>query len=317
MNTTSRKRVGALLAVLLLVGLWAVPASAGPPAPDSPEFGGWVMRKLDDQYRGDQSHAWMKMKVKTEHWSRTMAKEAWSRGTDYSLVRILRPRKEKGTATLKANSDLFTYLNKTGRTIKITSGMMGGSWMGSHFTNDDLIRHSRLSRDYHIKKLRDGNRDGVAVYQFQLTPKPNAPVVWGKLVITVRKADLELRGEQHIVYLIDVGLLGVFVEWSGTLPIGEPVTVRFHLPGNEHAVEATARVAWCNSAGEDARTSRLPSGMGLAFDQISDGDRERIRQRVLDHCRGDLSARRFHPAWPEQWGEESAPPASPGGGVQS
>jgi hypothetical protein len=191
MIKTTRRTTLALLVALLAIGLSPASASAAPPDPSSPGFATYVMSKLDDQYRGEKSHAKMAMEIKTEHWTRKLTMEAWSLGKHYSLVRILKPSKEKGTATLKAKNDLFTFLNKTGRTIKISSGMMGGSWMGSHFTNDDLVRHTRLSRDYHIKKTFDGNRGGVGVYRFTLTPKPDAPVVWGKLVITIRKSDLE------------------------------------------------------------------------------------------------------------------------------
>ena len=120
-----------------------------------------------------------------------MSLETWSLGKQYSLVRILEPKKEKGTATLKADKDLFTYLSKTGRTIKITSGMMGASWMGSHFTNDDLIRNSRLSEDYGIELTFEGDESGREIYRFTLTPKPDAPVVWGRMEVTVRKSDLQ------------------------------------------------------------------------------------------------------------------------------
>ena len=66
------------------------------------------------------------------------------------LARILYPRKEAGTATLRTENNIWNYLPKVDRTIKIPSSMMGGSWMGSHFTNDDLVKHSRLSVDYEI-----------------------------------------------------------------------------------------------------------------------------------------------------------------------
>jgi hypothetical protein len=161
------------------------------PDPRSPEFPRYAMRKLDDLYRGASSHGVMEMKVKTRHWSRSMALESWSLGKDYTLVRILRPRKEKGTATLKARNDLFIYLNKTGKTIKITSGMMGGSWMGSHFTNDDLIKHSRFARDYNIVLSGEGKQGGVKTYSFTLKAKHDAAVVWDRLVVTVRQSDLQ------------------------------------------------------------------------------------------------------------------------------
>ena len=192
---TSIRRFVVLAAVLAVGAPVATPARGEPaqaakseavPDPESPEFVDYVMRRFDDLYRGERSHSLLEMRVKTEHWKRAMAMEAWSLGTEYSLIRILAPKKERGTATLKAGNDLFTYLNKTGRTIKITGGMMGGSWMGSHFTNDDLVRESRLSEDYEIKKTSTETVDGKPQYTFTAIPKPDAPVVWGKVVITVR-----------------------------------------------------------------------------------------------------------------------------------
>jgi hypothetical protein len=165
--------------------------AGNPPGPDSEEFPVYVMNRIDDLYRGLASHGIMEMQVRTRHWSRNMEMETWSLGKDYSLVRILRPRKEKGTATLKAAGDLFTYLSKTDRTIKITSGMMGASWMGSHFTNDDIIHNSRLSEDYDIELDPATSAPEKENYRFTLTPRPDAPVVWGRLEIRVRKQGLQ------------------------------------------------------------------------------------------------------------------------------
>jgi outer membrane lipoprotein-sorting protein len=161
------------------------------PSPDSPEFPRYVMNKVDDQYRGTKSHGVMEMTVQTKHWKRSISMESWSLGEEYSLMRILKPKKERGTATLKAKNDLYTYLSKTDRSIKITANMMGGSWMGSHFTNDDLVRHTRLSDDFHIKLVFKGQEKGQAVYRFSLKPKTDVPVVWGKIEVAVRQSDLQ------------------------------------------------------------------------------------------------------------------------------
>jgi outer membrane lipoprotein-sorting protein len=182
-----------LLALLLVVVLWPAGALAKAkplPDPSAPGFAKEVMRRIDDLYRGESSHGVMEMRVKTRHWKRTMKMEHWSLGTHYSLVRILKPRKERGTSTLKAKNNLFIYLNKTGRTIKISSGMMGGSWMGSHFTNDDLVRNSRLDRDYTIKLRGKGKQGGQEVYNFMLKARRNAATPWDKLEVTVRVKDL-------------------------------------------------------------------------------------------------------------------------------
>ncbi len=169
----------------------AAAATDSLPPPGTPAFARAVLERVDDMHRGDQAHAIMEMEVKTRHWTRSMSLESWSKGKDYSLVRILEPKKDRGTATLKDRHDLFTYLSNTGRTVKIAGAMMGGSWMGSHFTNDDLVHETRLSDDYDIKSLPQEKLDGVPVWRFQLVPHPNRPIVWGKVEVLVRVSDLQ------------------------------------------------------------------------------------------------------------------------------
>jgi len=189
---TMRRR-SLLRGVFAGVVVLALPLGAladDPPAVDSPLFPAWVMDQIDDMHRGQSSHGVMSMTVKTEHWTRKLTMESWSRGEDHSLVRILSPKKERGTATLQNGDDLFTYLSKTGRTIKISGGMMGGSWMGSHFTNNDLVRSSRMVDEYAIVLSGQGTLGGVPQYVFTLTPKPDAAVVWGKIEVTIRQEGL-------------------------------------------------------------------------------------------------------------------------------
>jgi len=128
--------------------------------------------------------------------------------------------------------------------------------------------------------------------------EPTEEVLERLRVPLVRRARLVLRGEAQTAYTLDVGLRGVFVEWPEPLPIGETVELSFHLPGSERAVEAGSRVAWWNPPGESARARRLPGGVGLEFVGLADSDRRRIRDLVVEHWRGDLTSRRFHPAWP-------------------
>ena len=163
----------------------------GKPDPSSPAFITYVMQKIDDMYRGASSQGLMTMKVKTKYWQRSITLESWSLGSEYSLVRIIKPKKEKGTATLKVKDNLFIYLNKTGRTLKVTAERMGGSWMGSHFTNDDLVKHTRFSEDYTVKLLFSGLQKEEEIYRFRLIPKPDAPIVWGKIETEVRQHDLQ------------------------------------------------------------------------------------------------------------------------------
>jgi outer membrane lipoprotein-sorting protein len=148
-----------------------------------------ILDHVDDLFRGASSHGTFSMKVVTAHYTREMVMEGWSKGKDYSLIRILSPRKEQGTATLKADKDIWNYLPKVRRVIKVPSSMMGGSWMGSHFTNDDLIKESRMADDYTHKITFRGDRDGTAAIDLTLTPHDEAAVVWGKVVLSVREGD--------------------------------------------------------------------------------------------------------------------------------
>ena len=144
---------------------------------------------VDRIMRGESSQGISTMEVVTENWNRSMEMQMWSLGTDHALVRILSPRKDAGTATLKAGTEIWNYLPRVDRTIKIPASLMSASWMGAHFTNDDLVKESRLIEDYEITLAYEGDRDGVDVWEFDLIPRPEAPVVWGRIGYQVRKSD--------------------------------------------------------------------------------------------------------------------------------
>ena len=148
-----------------------------------------IIDRVDRLMRGDSSRGVATMEVVTENWEREMTMEIWSLGTEFSLVRLRTPPREAGTATLKAVDDIWNYLPKVDRTIKVPASMMGGAWMGSHFTNDDLVKDSRLIEDYDIEITFDGAGEGVSVWDLRLTPKPEAPVVWGHIEYRVRQDD--------------------------------------------------------------------------------------------------------------------------------
>jgi outer membrane lipoprotein-sorting protein len=144
-----------------------------------------ILTQVDDMWRGESSYAVTTMQVKTEHYQRTMKMQGWSKGKEQTLFIVMQPLREKGTATLKSGNHIYTYLPKTDRTIKLTSGMMMGSWMGSHLTNDDLVKEARLEEDYTATISFEGERDGQNIIEFTLIPRTEAAVVWGKLVLII------------------------------------------------------------------------------------------------------------------------------------
>lgn len=142
-----------------------------------------LIREIEDRHTGRSSRAVMRMQVKTAHWERNLLMNAVSLGRDHFLVRIEEPPKEKGVATLKVDQEVWNYLPKVDRVIKVPPSMMGGSWMGSHITNNDLVKASKIDEDYDFALL--GETD--AVWRIDCIPKPNAAVVWGRIVYLVEK----------------------------------------------------------------------------------------------------------------------------------
>ncbi|RPJ59499.1 MAG: outer membrane lipoprotein-sorting protein [Acidobacteria bacterium] len=179
-------RIWRLSILLILLGI-----VTGPLFPQtSQQRAKEIIDRVDRMLRGDSSVGRVEMTVATRQWKRTTELRIWSEGTDKVLVRIEAPKKDQGTSTLRVGDNIWNYLPKIDRVIRVPTSMMMASWMGSHFTNDDLVQESRLARDYDITIEFEGARNGVEVYEFLLMPRPQAPVVWGKIVYQIRKSDL-------------------------------------------------------------------------------------------------------------------------------
>jgi len=209
--------------------LWALSALAADPTVEE------LLAATDDVARGESSRATVEMHVKTSRYERTMKMRAFSEGTEKSLIRILEPAKDAGIATLKVEENLWNYLPKVDRTMKVPAGMMSGSWMGSHFTNDDLVRESRLSEDftYSIVKKPD-NGDGN--YVIECVPKPDAPVVWGKVVVTVTPEKVPVK----IEYYDEKGNLVRTMEFSDVQQVdGRSVPMKFRIVPHDKPGEYT------------------------------------------------------------------------------
>ncbi|HKI75236.1 MAG TPA: outer membrane lipoprotein-sorting protein, partial [Pseudomonadales bacterium] len=104
-----------------------------------------LIDKMEEMYRGDASKAMITMAIETPQYQRTLEMEAKSIGTRQSFIRILSPKKDRGIATLKLDKEMWNYLPKINKVIKIPPSMMMGSWMGSDFTNDDLVKETTLT----------------------------------------------------------------------------------------------------------------------------------------------------------------------------
>jgi outer membrane lipoprotein-sorting protein len=178
---------------LLFIGLALVsevPARAEQPDALS------VARKCDAALKGESQHGTASMTVRTPDWQRTLQMTFWYVYPQKTFIRITAPAKDAGTGTLRLGSSMWTYLPTVERVIKIPPSLMLQSWMGSDFTNDDLVKESSLPTDYTHRIERETTEDGDACYVLIATPKPNAPVVWGKLVLLIRRSDFLPRREE-------------------------------------------------------------------------------------------------------------------------
>jgi outer membrane lipoprotein-sorting protein len=174
--------------VAICLGLmWLVLGQVSPSAND--QRAREIVDRAARLFISKSSIATMEMQITKQDLQRTISMQFWSLGESNILIRIRRPQEDAGTAILKAGNKIWYYLPKANRTVEIRASMMMTSWMGSNFTLDDLVKQSRLTDDYVITATFEGQRDGVAVSEYTLTPKPAAAVVWGKITLEVRQAD--------------------------------------------------------------------------------------------------------------------------------
>jgi outer membrane lipoprotein-sorting protein len=157
-----------------------------------------IVRKADDLMRGKSSYALITMTIVKPDWQRTMTMKAWSLEPEYALIYVTEPARDKGTVTLKRRNEVWNWLPSVQKVIKIPPSMMLQSWMGSDFTNDDLVRASSIVKDYTHTVLGRELYDGVECYKIQLIPKPEAGVVWAKVLVWISSGDfLELKTEYY------------------------------------------------------------------------------------------------------------------------
>ncbi|MBI3299826.1 MAG: outer membrane lipoprotein-sorting protein [Elusimicrobia bacterium] len=135
--------------------------------------------------RGDSSRARLKMTVVTKTWTRTMEVEAWHRGRTMAYILIHAPAKDKGTTTLRRGSEIWTWMPRVERLIKVPPTMMHSSWQGSDFNFEDIVKADSIVKDYDHKLLKKTAGPEREEWVIEALPKPDAPVVWGKVLFTV------------------------------------------------------------------------------------------------------------------------------------
>ena len=179
------KKLRRLIWLLMLPALLTQPAASESATPADVRE---IIRRIDQLYRSESSYSELEMEIVTPHWQRTLAMNAWSMGMDKTFIRITSPKKEKGVATLRIENEMWNYLPKTNKVMKIPPSMMMSSWMGSDFTNDDLVKEFSLFEDYSYEliEVEGGGKDFIYI---NCIPREDLPVVWGNVVIAATRED--------------------------------------------------------------------------------------------------------------------------------
>ena len=155
-----------------------------------------IIKKSEEKLRGKYSQGEIKMTIVRPDWTRDIQMKSWSTGDDYSLILVTAPARDKGTAFLKRDKEMWNWQPKIDRVIKMPPSMMSQSWMGSDFTNDDLARANSRVEDF-IQSIEGSEAvEDRDCWILQLIPKDEAGVVWGKIKIWIDKKEyIQMKSE--------------------------------------------------------------------------------------------------------------------------
>ena len=168
--------------LLIILGLLSVQA-IGQNAAD-------IVRKADAKLKGKTSSAQVAVTIVRPEYSREMSIKSWTKGDDLALILITAPEKDKGVVYLKRDTEIWNWVPSIERTIKMPPSMLSQSWMGTDFTNDDLVKEASIADDYTSTFSSDSTIENRICYCVVLIPKPESAVVWGKVVMYIDKKDL-------------------------------------------------------------------------------------------------------------------------------
>lgn len=165
---------------LIQMGIFLVFASH---AQDATE----IIQKANDLNLGKTSQGEMTMTIERPTWTRTVTMKSWSEGNDYYMILITAPARDKGQVFLKRDKDMWNWMPSISRMIKLPPSMMSQSWMGSDFTNDDLVKMNSIVTDYTHKIIGEEEISNLNCYKIELMPREDAAVVWGKIIMWIAK----------------------------------------------------------------------------------------------------------------------------------
>ncbi len=148
-----------------------------------------IVKKADEKMKGKTATASITIQTVRPNWSREMTLKSWSKGNDWSMILVTAPAKDKGIVYLKRKKEVWNWIPSIERNIKLPPSMMSQSWMGTDFSNDDLVKEASVIEDYEHKIVGEELVEGRNCYVIELLPKASAAVIWGKVSMWIDKKD--------------------------------------------------------------------------------------------------------------------------------
>jgi outer membrane lipoprotein-sorting protein len=148
-----------------------------------------IVKRADERAKGKTSEAVMTIQIVRPSWTREMSMKTWTKGNELALILLTAPAKDKGTVFLKRKKEVWNWIPAIERNIKLPPSMMSQSWMGTDFTNDDLVKEASIVEDYNHSIIGEETLQERSCYKIEMIPKPEAAVVWGKIILWIDKKD--------------------------------------------------------------------------------------------------------------------------------
>lgn len=187
------KHIKSILFLLIVAGILS-PVNAQSPALTAEE----IIKKADEKVRGKTNQSEMRMEIIRPTWQRDLSFKAWGRGMDYSMTYITSPARDKGQVFMKRQTEMWNWMPTIGRMIKIPASMMSQGWMGSDYTNDDILKESSMVVDYRHSLVAEETIEGLECYKIRMDPKEEAAVIWGRVFKWITKDEfIQIRSEYY------------------------------------------------------------------------------------------------------------------------
>jgi outer membrane lipoprotein-sorting protein len=151
----------------------------------SPMTASQIVERADRNIQGESSISTMSMTIKRPTWERTITFKNWAGGRELALTLITEPAREKGQTFLKRGNNMWNYIPSIGRLVKLPPSMLSQGWMGSDYTNDDILNESSLVSDYNHELLGTEDLSGTPCFKISLAPLEESDIVWGKIITWV------------------------------------------------------------------------------------------------------------------------------------